>query len=280
MVAGAGGTTEITSSRGRVRRGHGDRLITDVAYSDHLAGFKSARIARGICLDDQKRMSQSVTGDHWSLIKMFLPLFFFWVGYNSIDILEANVIIQISSHIDSPHQEAQRLDCILRAEELPQEKDYPSFYSLVSMETQEAADSTVRQHFFVDQGYTFEEITSLSFIDLNCNLSYDEQIELLNQVLYAEDDMVVMEQEVRIFFVELSIDPSIIGGEEVELGNQVELAALLHDMGDYKYTKLSVSFAASNFDEKESRNRFIADGRLYAQAASQCRYLWSLAGSI
>ncbi|KAG6503530.1 hypothetical protein ZIOFF_035845 [Zingiber officinale] len=138
----------------------------------------------------------------------------------------------------------------------------------------EAADSTVRQHFFVDQGYTFEEITSLSFIDLNCNLSYDEQIELLNQVLYAEDDMVVMEQEVRIFFVELSIDPSIIGGEVVELGNQVELAALLHDMGDYKYTKLSVSFAASNFDEKESRNRLIADGRLYAQAASQCRYLW------
>ncbi|XP_042388703.1 general transcription and DNA repair factor IIH helicase subunit XPB-like isoform X2 [Zingiber officinale] len=113
----------------------------------------------------------------------------------NLGIVKANVIIQISSHIDSPHQEAQRLDCILRAEELPQEKDYPSFYSLVSMETQEAADSTVRQHFFVDQGYTFEEITSLSFIDLNCNLSYDEQIELLNQVLYAEDDMVVMEQE-------------------------------------------------------------------------------------
>lgn len=37
------------------------------------------------------------------------------VGDNSIDILEANVIIQISSHAVSRHQEAQRLGRILRA---------------------------------------------------------------------------------------------------------------------------------------------------------------------
>lgn len=52
---------------------------------------------------------------HWSLIKMFLPLFFLQVGDNSIDIPEANVIIQISSHAGSRRQEAQRLGRILRA---------------------------------------------------------------------------------------------------------------------------------------------------------------------
>lgn len=41
--------------------------------------------------------------------------YFFQVGDNSIDIPEANVIIQISSHAGSRRQEAQRLGRILRA---------------------------------------------------------------------------------------------------------------------------------------------------------------------
>lgn len=40
---------------------------------------------------------------------------FLQVGDNSIDIPEANVIIQISSHAGSRRQEAQRLGRILRA---------------------------------------------------------------------------------------------------------------------------------------------------------------------
>lgn len=40
------------------------------------------------------------------------------VGDNSIDIPEANVIIQISSHAGSRRQEAQRLGRILRAKVL------------------------------------------------------------------------------------------------------------------------------------------------------------------
>lgn len=42
-------------------------------------------------------------------------LFYLQVGDNSIDIPEANVIIQISSHAGSRRQEAQRLGRILRA---------------------------------------------------------------------------------------------------------------------------------------------------------------------
>jgi DNA excision repair protein ERCC-3 len=65
------------------------------------------------------------------------------VGDNSIDIPEANVIIQISSHAGSRRQEAQRLGRILRAKGKPQdrvaggaEEFNAFFYSLVSTDTQ------------------------------------------------------------------------------------------------------------------------------------------------
>ncbi|KAG2590927.1 hypothetical protein PVAP13_5NG455500 [Panicum virgatum] len=65
------------------------------------------------------------------------------VGDNSIDIPEANVIIQISSHAGSRRQEAQRLGRILRAKGKHQDRmaggkeEYNAFfYSLVSTDTQ------------------------------------------------------------------------------------------------------------------------------------------------
>ncbi|CAI9094124.1 OLC1v1029812C2 [Oldenlandia corymbosa var. corymbosa] len=65
------------------------------------------------------------------------------VGDNSIDIPEANVIIQISSHAGSRRQEAQRLGRILRAKGKLQDRmaggkeEYNAFfYSLVSTDTQ------------------------------------------------------------------------------------------------------------------------------------------------
>ena len=47
------------------------------------------------------------------------------VGDNSIDIPEANVIIQISSHAGSRRQEAQRLGRILRAKVFTND-DFPA----------------------------------------------------------------------------------------------------------------------------------------------------------
>ncbi|CAN6480999.1 unnamed protein product [Victoria cruziana] len=85
------------------------------------------------------------------------------VGDNSIDIPEANVIIQISSHAGSRRQEAQRLGRILRAKGRPQDRmaggkeEYNAFfYSLVSTDTQEMYYSTKRQQFLIDQGYSFK----------------------------------------------------------------------------------------------------------------------------
>ncbi|XP_075518031.1 general transcription and DNA repair factor IIH helicase/translocase subunit XPB1 [Primulina tabacum] len=126
------------------------------------------------------------------------------VGDNSIDIPEANVIIQISSHAGSRRQEAQRLGRILRAKGKPQDRvvggkeEYNAFfYSLVSTDTQEMYYSTKRQQFLVDQGYSFKVITSLPPSDSGPELNYhylDDQLALLGKVLSAGDDLVGLEQ--------------------------------------------------------------------------------------
>ncbi|KAG8374992.1 hypothetical protein BUALT_Bualt10G0053200 [Buddleja alternifolia] len=126
------------------------------------------------------------------------------VGDNSIDIPEANVIIQISSHAGSRRQEAQRLGRILRAKGKPQDRvaggkeEYNAFfYSLVSTDTQEMYYSTKRQQFLIDQGYSFKVITSLPPADTGPELSYhrlDDQLALLGKVLSAGDDAVGLEQ--------------------------------------------------------------------------------------
>ncbi|XP_042475918.1 general transcription and DNA repair factor IIH helicase subunit XPB1 [Macadamia integrifolia] len=126
------------------------------------------------------------------------------VGDNSIDIPEANVIIQISSHAGSRRQEAQRLGRILRAKGRLQDRmaggkeEYNAFfYSLVSTDTQEMYYSTKRQQFLIDQGYSFKIITSLPPPDSGPELNYhrlDEQLALLGKVLSAGDDAVGLEQ--------------------------------------------------------------------------------------
>ncbi|XP_077213165.1 general transcription and DNA repair factor IIH helicase/translocase subunit XPB1-like isoform X2 [Tasmannia lanceolata] len=126
------------------------------------------------------------------------------VGDNSIDIPEANVIIQISSHAGSRRQEAQRLGRILRAKGRLQDRmsggkeEYNAFfYSLVSTDTQEMYYSTKRQQFLIDQGYSFKIITSLPPSDTGADLSYhrlDDQLALLTKVLNAGDDAVGLEQ--------------------------------------------------------------------------------------
>ncbi|KAK7399188.1 hypothetical protein VNO78_10366 [Psophocarpus tetragonolobus] len=126
------------------------------------------------------------------------------VGDNSIDIPEANVIIQISSHAGSRRQEAQRLGRILRAKGKLQDRmaggkeEYNAFfYSLVSTDTQEMYYSTKRQQFLIDQGYSFKVITSLPPADQGPSLSYyhlEDQLALLGKVLSAGDDAVGLEQ--------------------------------------------------------------------------------------
>mmetsp|Transcript_8002 Transcript_8002/g.16022 ORF Transcript_8002/g.16022 Transcript_8002/m.16022 type:complete len:795 (-) Transcript_8002:1040-3424(-) len=90
------------------------------------------------------------------------------VGDTSIDLPEANVIIQVSSHFGSRRQEAQRLGRILRPKSYTQQDGSNRssfnafFYTLVSTDTQEMFYSAKRQQYLIDQGYTFKIVTTLS----------------------------------------------------------------------------------------------------------------------
>eukprot|EP00924_Labyrinthula_sp_SR-Ha-C_P004066 snap_masked-scaffold_3-processed-gene-13.25-mRNA-1 protein AED:0.03 eAED:0.03 QI:793/1/1/1/0.2/0.16/6/17/580 len=85
------------------------------------------------------------------------------VGDVAIDLPEANIIIQISSHFGSRRQEAQRLGRILRPKSNSKfNVGYNAFfYSLLSQDTTEMFYSNKRQQYLVDQGYTFQVIRDL-----------------------------------------------------------------------------------------------------------------------
>ncbi|KAK9915560.1 hypothetical protein WJX75_000745 [Coccomyxa subellipsoidea] len=118
------------------------------------------------------------------------------VGDNSIDIPEANVLIQISSHAGSRRQEAQRLGRILRAKKgkpgsQAADEFNAFFYTLVSKDTQEMYYSTKRQQFLIDQGYSFKVITNLLDAAGGANLQLstrDEQLDVLAKVLAAGEE--------------------------------------------------------------------------------------------
>ena len=78
------------------------------------------------------------------------------VGDTSIDLPEANVLIQISSQYGSRRQEAQRLGRILRPKKGVSTQFSAYFYSLVSTDTEEIYFATKRQQFLIDQGYEFK----------------------------------------------------------------------------------------------------------------------------
>lgn len=113
------------------------------------------------------------------------------VGDTSIDIPEANVLIQVSSHYGSRRQEAQRLGRILRPKHRAGQNFNAYFYSLVSTDTQEMYYSSKRQQFLIDQGYAFKVITRLDGMEkANPPLGFSttaEQLELLTTVLATDE---------------------------------------------------------------------------------------------
>ncbi|KAJ8614498.1 hypothetical protein CTAYLR_000761 [Chrysophaeum taylorii] len=108
------------------------------------------------------------------------------VGDVAIDLPEANVIVQVSSHFGSRRQEAQRLGRILRAKPNSDGTDgfNAVFYTLVSRDTDEMFYSTKRQQYLVDQGYTFKVVTDLPDRGPDSVLNTPEkELDLLNDVL-------------------------------------------------------------------------------------------------
>ncbi len=88
-------------------------------------------------------------------------LFISKIGDNSIDLPDANVLIQISALYGSRRQEAQRLGRVSRPK-VPGGVSHAIFYTLISTDTREKYFSTKRSRFLRDQGYAFKVITSLA----------------------------------------------------------------------------------------------------------------------
>ena len=111
------------------------------------------------------------------------------VGDTSIDLPEANVIIQIASQFGSRRQEAQRLGRILRPKARTGDAFNAFFYTLVSRDTREMYYSVKRQQFLVDQGYAFKvipELVGMADEDLSFS-TQKEQLDLLGSVLAAKE---------------------------------------------------------------------------------------------
>jgi DNA excision repair protein ERCC-3 len=89
-------------------------------------------------------------------------LFLSKVGDVALDVPDANVIIQISSHYGSRMQEAQRMGRILRKKKTAKStsRNHAFFYSLLSTDTEEVAWSLRRRRYLVDQGYAYKVLTS------------------------------------------------------------------------------------------------------------------------
>ena len=84
-------------------------------------------------------------------------LFISKVGDVGLDLPDANVAIEVSSHFGSRRQETQRLGRILRPKEHVKGQVYDSFfYSVVSSGTEEVKYALKRQKFLIKQGYSFQ----------------------------------------------------------------------------------------------------------------------------
>jgi len=117
------------------------------------------------------------------------------VGDMSIDLPNANVIIQVSSHFGSRQQEAQRLGRILRPkkDQCNDGSFHAYFYTVVSNGTKEVEVSEKRRGYLVGQGCSIQIVTNLleraASRPLAHNFSYDspgKDAQLLDDIVNGE----------------------------------------------------------------------------------------------
>lgn len=119
-------------------------------------------------------------------------LFISKVGDYSINLPEANVLIQISSHYGSRRQEAQRLGRILRPKNrhIHRNQYDAFFYSIVSQDTKEIYFSSKRRKFLIEQGYSFRVLEDLHTNESMCTIASQlNEKQLLNSLLTCDQKL-------------------------------------------------------------------------------------------
>ncbi|CAJ1946281.1 unnamed protein product [Cylindrotheca closterium] len=185
----------------RFHEERGDKIIvfSDLVYSLKLyAEMLKKPLIYG---ETPERERQAILGT-FRASDMIRTICISKVGDTSIDLPEANVIIQVSSHFGSRRQEAQRLGRILRPKSYTRQDGTNKstfnafFYTLVSSDTQEMFYSAKRQQYLIDQGYTFKIVTNLcekaAEAAVEEGYSYstpEDDRKLLRTVLQSETDL-------------------------------------------------------------------------------------------
>ena len=178
----------------------GDKIIV---FSDNIFALReyATALRRPLIYGDTSHAERTRVLHAFKFSTEINTIFLSKVGDNSIDIPEANVIIQISSHGGSRRQEAQRLGRILRPKpdalftrsevrmsNVSDVMNVPNafFYSLVSLDTEEMYFSTKRQQFLIQQGYAFKVATNILEKGGKSQLMFNtrmQQVALLERIL-------------------------------------------------------------------------------------------------
>lgn len=181
----------------RYHESRGDKIIV---FSDNLFALReyAVRLRKPFLYGGTGHQERTRILHAFKTNPAVSTIFLSKIGDNSLDIPEANVLIQISSHAGSRRQEAQRLGRILRKKKSRTGtglEDYDAFfYTLVSTDTREVYFTSKRQQFLIDQGYAYKVIPSLvdgqhsTESPENLMLSLrEDQINLLAAVLHASE---------------------------------------------------------------------------------------------
>ncbi|OIR58268.1 MAG: transcription factor TFIIH complex ERCC-3 subunit [Amphiamblys sp. WSBS2006] len=169
----------------------GDKVIV---FSDNLFALKryAIRLKKPYIYGPTSQPERLLILSEFQKNPKVNTIFLSKVGDTSIDIPEANCLIQISSHYGSRRQEAQRLGRILRAKKMPVGGHNAFFYSLVSKDTAEMYYSARRRQFLIDQGYAF---TIVPDGHKHNSVSEDVNEELLKEVLMIPESEELEEAE-------------------------------------------------------------------------------------
>ncbi|KAJ9059204.1 DNA repair helicase RAD25 [Entomophthora muscae] len=172
----------------QLHEGQGDKIIV---FSDNVFALKAyaLKLQKPFIYGATSQQERLRILQQFQYNPLLNTIFLSKVGDTSIDLPEANCLIQVSSHYGSRRQEAQRLGRILRAKRHAK-SSVAYFYSLVSRDTSEMFYSSKRQQFLIDQGYAFKIITEIEGIQDNEDLVYptkSSQLELLHMVLMSTE---------------------------------------------------------------------------------------------
>jgi len=183
----------------RFHERRGDKVIV---FSDNVFALKkyAIRMGKPFIYGPTSQKERLDWLQRFSTTPEVNTIFISKVGDTSIDLPDANIIIQIASHFGARRQEAQRLGRILRPKQRSDSEFNAFFYTLISRDTQEMFYSTKRQQFLVDQGYAFKVLVNLTGMDAEEGLSFQtpkERRELLEDVLLANLEEVAAEDEVE-----------------------------------------------------------------------------------